>query len=836
MKKLLFIVLLLLGNLAISQDICDNGIDDDNDGLIDLQDTTDCSCDMIVTSDSTAVPSLIPNPSFENRSCCPSSLGQLNCADTWQQASAATSDYFNTCGTTHIGIFNPPPNPLPDGNGYVGFYNGSSTGSNYKEYVGTCLSDTMFAGTSYQIQFNMAIGGGDLNAQIAIYGTTDCNNLPFGGNNSQYGCPSNGPQFTQLDLQTVTLSNTSWTTVTLSFVPTQNITAIVLGGDCALSTNRNYYYVDNLLLNTTASFNAPVAGITSSGFYCLSNMVLKASFDTVPNSFQWYKDSIAVIGATDSLYNVPAAGGTGNYQVRLMYDSGCVLTPPFLVDSVAINFSLDSIGSCSAGAISGQIEVLNTGGGDGPYEFQLNSNPFVTDSVFDLLTPGNYTITVRDANMCTSSTIPITVDSYTSPQSSFTADTVCLGTATTFSNTSTGPITNVFWVFGDGNTSTQNLATIQHQYSNAGIYMVKLVTSTAQGCTDSMSIQVLVQDMPIANFTFADDCEEETIQFTNTTTIGGGTNTTGLIWNWNLGNSNTSSVKNPSTTYNVNGTYNVTLSVSSPGGCVADTTKQIEIFPNPVADFNSTIVCFGEITQINDASTVSSGTISSWNYTIENLNYTVQNPMYQFSASGNFNVKQVVQTQDGCVDSITKTLVVYSLPIANFDFNPSDLSIFQTRTCFNNLSQGAVSYFWDYGFGGTTSVLEEQCIEFPREVNGFYDVFLSVTNQYGCLDTIIKTIEVQDEFLIFVPNTFTPDNDGVNDIFLPKMSGIDKIDFYIFNKWGDQIFYTDKPNEGWDGKFKNNQLCKEDTYVYRIIVLDIFGNKHLKEGHVNLVK
>lgn len=145
MKKLIFILFITLTNLAFTQEICDNGIDDDNDGLVDLKDTTDCTCVLTISSNDTGtVASLIPNPSFENRSCCPTTLGQLNCADTWQQASSATSDYFNTCGRTSL--FTAPPNPLPNGNGYVGFYNGSGAGGgNYKEYIGACLLDTMFA-------------------------------------------------------------------------------------------------------------------------------------------------------------------------------------------------------------------------------------------------------------------------------------------------------------------------------------------------------------------------------------------------------------------------------------------------------------------------------------------------------------------------------------------------------------------------------------------------------------------------------------------------------------------------------------------------------------------
>ena len=131
------------------QEICDNGIDDDFDGLIDLNDTIDCVCAGFATSSQDT--SLIPNYSFENMNCCPNTFSQLNCADTWLQASTATSDYYNTCGFTSIAGMAPPLG-RPDGSGYVGFYNGA-TDPQYKEYIGACLTNTMVTGTSYTIDF-----------------------------------------------------------------------------------------------------------------------------------------------------------------------------------------------------------------------------------------------------------------------------------------------------------------------------------------------------------------------------------------------------------------------------------------------------------------------------------------------------------------------------------------------------------------------------------------------------------------------------------------------------------------------------------------------------------
>src|SRR5690606_20226343 len=120
------------------------------------------------------VTSLIPNPSFEDNSCCPSGVSQLNCADFWQQASNATSDYFNLCGYT--GIFNSPNTPIPGGGqGYGGFY--SNVG--WEENIGACLSTPMTAGTSYTLQLWTAWSVGSTTLNLHLFGTPNCGDLPW---------------------------------------------------------------------------------------------------------------------------------------------------------------------------------------------------------------------------------------------------------------------------------------------------------------------------------------------------------------------------------------------------------------------------------------------------------------------------------------------------------------------------------------------------------------------------------------------------------------------------------------------------------------------------------
>ncbi len=239
-------------------EICDNALDDDADGLIDLNDP-DCDCQ------STPV-SHIPNPSFEETTCCPSGNSQLDCAETWIQASDATTDYYNRCGYFERERF-PVPMPIPDGDAYVGFRNGhfsnrspdnpsgkfpdnspndspDKSNSNWKEYTGACLLAPLESGTQYTIQFSIGFVNHEISPpmNLVLYGTTDCKNLPFGVGDRRFGCPTNGPGWQVLG-QVYVSGNNNWMQYKITTTPRQDITAIAIGPDCfELDLDINPYY------------------------------------------------------------------------------------------------------------------------------------------------------------------------------------------------------------------------------------------------------------------------------------------------------------------------------------------------------------------------------------------------------------------------------------------------------------------------------------------------------------------------------------------------------------------------------------------------------------------
>lgn len=308
----------------LSEEFCDNAIDDDGDRLVDLNDP-DCSCEVIEPI------SLIPNPSFEDRNCCPQNRSELNCADTWIQASVPTTDYLHTCGW--MGWENlPPPLPFPDGNACVGFRNGRFSQDreesipNWKEYAGACLLGPLRKSVTYRFEFY--IGFTDYPhspaTDVVFFGSTDCENLPFGENDENHGCPTNGPGWQRLGSVYVSGGNT-WVKTQITVVPQEDIYAIAIGPSCREENwdTDLYYFFDNLVLAEQSAFEFE---ILPEGHPCSEDFTLSLpNYDTL--SYQWYKDGVALIGENEAELRVKT--GAGDYVARIGSSEGCKVTRPF---------------------------------------------------------------------------------------------------------------------------------------------------------------------------------------------------------------------------------------------------------------------------------------------------------------------------------------------------------------------------------------------------------------------------------------------------------------------------------------------------------------------------
>ncbi|MEC7242422.1 MAG: hypothetical protein VXW32_14400 [Myxococcota bacterium] len=302
---------------------CADAIDNDGDGLIDLNDD---GCDCGEGTDLfEIIESYIVNESFENYSQCPNSISQLYYCDDWQQATSATSDYF-ACGIETASVmssnFGSFPTP-PDGTAFAGAINIPTT---YTEYVGGCTTDTLEPGKEYRFEAYIAAStggyyGGDTSGNIQLFGIPTCSEIPVNTYATLDGT------YDVLDEQPVNLiGGDPYQLVTFSFTPTTSYEAVIFGPDSSMTVESgksgNYVLFDSLTLNATTSFGTEVTIVGD-----CENGVEITSPEPAQASFQWYHDGIAVLGATASSY-IPATDGSedGLWEARVDNGTECNLS------------------------------------------------------------------------------------------------------------------------------------------------------------------------------------------------------------------------------------------------------------------------------------------------------------------------------------------------------------------------------------------------------------------------------------------------------------------------------------------------------------------------------
>jgi len=204
---------------------------------------------------------------------------------------------------------------------------------------------------------------------------------------------------------------------------------------------------------------------------------------------------------------------------------------------------------------------------------------------------------------------------------------------------------------------------------------------------------------------------------------------------------------------------------------------------------------------------------------------------------GQYTVQFKVDNQ-GCVTTHNVPVIFREKPIADFKYEPELPTVTNNEVQMDNLSQQATGYKWTFG-DFDQSVQKNPTIKFPYTDEGVYAICLEASTEFGCYDTICRDIKVVGEVLIYVPNAFTPNADGTNDIFMPIIQGLDISDYelLIFDRWGELIFESHDPTIGWNGRGKKGDPAKSDVYIWRVEFKEKYSvERQTKVGHVSLLK
>jgi gliding motility-associated-like protein len=646
-------------------------------------------------------------------------------------------------------------------------------------------------------------------------------------------------------------------------------------------------------VNVTLCSNITVAGIFSPTVSCgtLTASFLNLSYGA--GFYSWSFGNPATNNDTSSAANPSYSyTDTGTYHVQLVAysainplcndtDYGVVYVYPKFNSLFSINNARCSdffyFNDLSYG-IDGSADFWQWNFGDG-YNIVGTQNP-----VHNYISPGMYNVTLIAAtdSGCTD-TITKIINVLPVPHSQFSLTLDTCRMQIHINNASTQS-SNYSWNFGDGGNTLQSNNT--YTYSSNGSFTIQLIAQSDSGCTDTSYFSIAIPQVPIPDFTYSAANCDSVVHFTNLSLNSNN-------YTWDFGDLSYAYNTNPAHLYHGSGPYTVILhAVGNGASCSNDFQMTFTLNRTPVAHFNPLLdTCTYKVNIQNQSLFASqySWWISDGAVTLDN------NSSHQFTSAGTYSIQMIANSGTGCTDTDTAVITIppkaradYSILLAvcdsaaNFvnrsgnavsyqwsfgdattssDDNPVQLVatsahqcrdtlkknldllfrapadfVFFTDTCssvttFNNRSPLASTFNWD--FGDSKQSIESNPSHIYRSTKNYTVTF--ITNEGTvCEEKTEKELnfEVREGEIISIPNSFTPNKDGHNDVF--RVYGYRPCEVYsmsIFDRWGERVFETeDALNSEWDGSFRG-AIVPEGVYVYTLTAKTIN-----RTGYIVVVK
>ncbi|CAN5240713.1 hypothetical protein BH09BAC5_BH09BAC5_11440 [soil metagenome] len=576
-------------------------------------------------------------------------------------------------------------------------------------------------------------------------------------------------------------------------------------------------FSENILCNTVQNSDFTITG--PGGPYTVTNV------SSVACSQGAQYDNVFTITIS------PGITGAGTYTANLVGPvtdlcGNIAIFPaslPFTVGSFTYT-NLSTPAACASSNGTASVTTVGTG----PFTYSWSPNVSTSNSATGLAA-GIYTVTITDQNTgCVAiDTIHVNANNTLSVNTSGD-DSICPGqTATMNANVvgGTNPI-NYTWSGGLPNQASNTVTP-----SGSITYTLNIVD--ANGCSAGPILFPITVAGPVAL----------TASGASPICVGGGTtlsaNASGgdgnFTYNWMPGNllGSTQTVT-PSTSTN----YTVTAT----DGCGQTASQIISIVVQqlPVIAFtaDTTHGCTPLFVHFTIDTTDFGNATFLWNFDDNGATSTLVNPAHNFTTAGCHNISLTVTVPPGCSVTQVYPCMIKTLqqPSALFTATPTVTDILNPTIELQNNSTNATTWYWNYG-DSTYAYIYEQ--DHTYELPGIYPIYLIAQNDSGCSDTALITIIVNDYHTFYVPNAFTPDDNGHNEIFIPEFTNIisDNYQFLIFDRWGHLVFETKDINEGWNGRWKNNgSMVEMGVYVYRINYTDNMNKTYKLIGHVSLIR
>ncbi|MEX6691083.1 PKD domain-containing protein [Danxiaibacter flavus] len=401
------------------------------------------------------------------------------------------------------------------------------------------------------------------------------------------------------------------------------------------------------------------------------------------------------------------------------------------------------------------------------------------------------------------------------------------------------------WNFGDGSASvTTTTPQTSHTYQKLGLFNVMLIAIDSSACNiaDTSYLNILVRkDRAIisAQAIKLPPCDSLRFEFQNNSTSPAGVPFDNHSFIWDFGDGSptiTTGTQSVFHSYASPGKYTISLQMIDTAFCNYPETDSIPL--RIAANVKAQFVTPPSGCAPYDAvftNTSMAGQQYLWDFG-DGAVSTEEDPVHTYFKPGEYTVKLKVTDSSTCniVDSTQYHIIVSPKPTAMFTYSPLQPQA-NTPFVFTNSSENANSYKWLFGDDDSLITIKKDPLSYVFPRSGNFRVILIAINQYGCADTTSATLQAIVEPLVDVPNAFTPNGDGSNDIVRVRGYGIEKMSWKIFNRWGTLVFQSASSTIGWDGKYKG-QLQPQDVYTYILDVIFSDGTKAQKRGDITLLR
>ncbi|MBP6572872.1 MAG: PKD domain-containing protein [Flavobacteriales bacterium] len=406
----------------------------------------------------------------------------------------------------------------------------------------------------------------------------------------------------------------------------------------------------------------------------------------------------------------------------------------------------------------------------------------------------------------------------------------CSGFTVDFTNQSTNG-TIFHWDFGDPNATndTSNVSNPTWTYADTGTYTITLIAQPGWPCADTATavFQVFAPINPSFVAPPPMCMQALPVQLDALGMFGPNADV-----EWDLGPNAIQPIMQGdpiSADFNAPGNYAVELTIVG-NGCTESYTDTVRLYPEPVASFApDTSGCVPLPVQFSNASTAWTPMQYAWDFGDGNTS-NASTPVHDYQIDGVFDVSLKVMTSSGCIDTVESVhaaaVRTYPQPVAGFTVYPPSVNIMDPVVLVSDQSEQAVQ--WTYWVDGQQ--VTDPTFLWTFSDAGDYTITQVVSTSNTCTDEATAVVHVRDH-LFYAPNAFTPDGDGVNEIFLPHVIGAVNYELLVFDRWGSILFRTSETKQGWEGR-----NSPPEVYSYKATVVDHGGHAQEYFGSVTLVR